>query len=167
MGGETSAREVKRDVTTVFQPRPLPQDLAVAVRARLDPAHRRRPFSTADPRDTVKRVTDLLTDLPVTLTVCRGGLDLRGVEVDHVWIALGRTDEAMAPEGLTAAAVLDAAFPLFEARFVDALRRFVVGEADHEELESIAAAAGVEARVLGEFPAPIRYVGEPVWGQQH
>jgi hypothetical protein len=171
-------------VTTVFQPRPLPPPVARAVRARLREAHRSRPFSTADPRDTVRRVAGLLADLPVETTVCRGGLDLRGMEVDHVWIALERrrgddrqprkgrgplvTAASNAPAGrrLVAAYVVDAAFPLYEQEFVATLRSFVVGEADADDLEAAAAAAGVEARVLGEFPPPMRYVGDPVWGHR-
>jgi hypothetical protein len=151
-------------VITVFEPRPLPGAVARAIRERLGHAHHSRPFSTADPRDTVQRVTDLLEDLPVELTVCRGGLDLRGVEVDHVWLAL----EPQAPRRgrLVAAYVLDAAFPLYEEQFVATLRRFVAGEAEADDLEVAAAAAGVEARVMGEFPAPMRYVGQPVWGHR-
>ena len=151
-------------MTTAFRPQPLPLAVAAAVRDRLAEAHRTRPFSTADPRDTVRRVTALLGDLPLATTVYRGGVDLCGMEVDHVWLALAdQRDEGGADAAGDGAYVLDAAFPLFEAGFVTVLRRFVVGEADVDDLESVAVAAGVEARVLGEFPTPMRYLGEPVW----
>lgn len=120
--------------------------------------HRREPFSFADPRATIQRVVALLPGLPLRATVYRGGLDLRGAELDHVWLAV------QGEEPLTAGAyVVDAALPLFDACFVDLLREFVAGDAGEDALEAVATAAEMDARVVGLFPAPMRYLGNPVW----
>ena len=152
-------------MTTVFQPRPLPAPVARTVHECLRAAHRQRPFSSADPRETARRVTALLADLPVVTRVYRGALDLRGIEVDHVWVALA----GPAPDGEASSAetyVLDAAFPLFEESFVELLRQFVLGETTAEQLEEVALLTGLETRVFGDFPRPMRYLGEPVWSHR-
>lgn len=128
----------------------LPAAVRAQVRARLRRAHAERPFSATDPRDTVRRVADIAADLGIAATVCRGVVDLRGAEVDHVWLDVhGR--------------VVDAAFPLREGEFVELLRRFVAGDLEAEELACAADRLELDARVLGEFPEPIRYLGRPVW----
>jgi hypothetical protein len=148
--------------TTVFEPRPLPPPVGADVRQRLQAAHQLEPFSTIDPRRTVRRVTMLLADLVVESVVYRGGVDLRGTEVDHVWLAVRPAGSAD-----TGPYVIDAAFPLFAEDFVATLRRFVAGDADTDELALAAARAGVEQRVLGAFPEPLRYLGRPVWTASH
>jgi hypothetical protein len=144
-------------VTTIFSPRPLPSATAAIVTERIRAAHEARPFTPLDPRDATRRVAALLDDLALGLTVFRGGLDLRGVEVDHVWLAVA---------GVEQPAVLDLAFPLFDGAFVEVLRRFVAGDAAPDELDVAGRAAGVEQRVLGAFPLPMRYLGRPVWSDR-
>ncbi|MBA2576360.1 MAG: hypothetical protein H0V05_06905 [Euzebyaceae bacterium] len=139
---------------TVFESRPLPVRLDRDLRDRLETAHRDEPFSAIDARATVRRVAGLVAGLGAATTVYRGGLDLRGIEVDHLWLAL---------EGR----VLDAAFPLFVDEFVLALRGFVSGDVAAEELGAAADQAGMAHRVLGRFPAPVRYLGMPVWAARH
>lgn len=135
---------------TVFESRPLAFGLAAEVVTRLEEAHLEEPFSALDPRRTVRRVEAVLVNVGVASTVFRGGLDLIGAEVDHVWVAIDGQ-------------VVDASFPLFSEDFVDALRRFVAGDATAELLASAAAATSLSDRVLGLFPAPLRYLGQPVW----
>lgn len=135
---------------TRFRSLAFPADVAGRLRERLVRAHAHQPFSTVDPRETVRRVAGIVEDLGLRATICRGGVDLRGAEADHVWLDV---------EGR----VVDAAFPLLEEPFVALLRRFVAGEASSDELAEAAAGADVERRVLGEFPHPLGYIGAPVW----
>jgi hypothetical protein len=145
---------------TVFESHPLPPGVASALRRRLETAHRAQPFSALDPRGAVRRVIAVATDLGVHTTVYRGGLDLRGTEVDHVWLAL-EVDE---PDTAGPAPyVVDVAFPLFADAFVETLRRFVAGDAEAEDLAAVAERAGLSERVVGVFPPPLRYLGAPVW----
>ncbi len=136
--------------TVAFESRRLPPRVADPLRARLRTAHRTAPFSAADPREAVRRAATVAAELGLTGTVYRGGLDLRGSEVDHVWLDVDGH-------------VVDVAFPLFVAEFVAVLRDFVAGHVAAGDLAAVAALAGVEARVLGEFPPPLRYRGCPVW----
>jgi hypothetical protein len=99
----------------------------------------------------------------VETTVYRGGLDLRGVEIDHVWLAATHPDPCAPDPQLRTPFVVDVAFPLFVDHFVEVLRRFVAGDATAAELDRAAAGAGVRQRVVGLFPAPVRYLGVPVW----
>lgn len=138
--------------TTRFRSQPLPDGFAAELRRRLTAAHGAEPLSAVDARATVRRVAVLAADLGLRATVYRGGLDLRGSEVDHVWLDVdGR--------------VIDAAFPLFVEDFVEVLRRFVAGDAEAAEVAAAADGATVEERVLGLFPATANYLGQPVWGQ--
>jgi hypothetical protein len=152
--GSASTRPPARS----FVPMPPPGGLADRLRADLGAAHAQAPFSTLDPRASVRRVVALVADLPIRTVVYRGGLELRGAEVDHVWLAV-----APAEQGMEEAFVLDVAFPLFADRFVDVLRRFVAGDATAAALQAAADDADLTERVLGEFPAPMRYQGRPVW----
>lgn len=135
---------------TRFRSQALPPRFDGLLRRRLAAAHRAEPLSAIDPRATVRRVAAVAEDIGMHVTVYRGGLDLRGSEVDHVWLDVdGR--------------VVDAAFPLFADEFVDVLRRFVAGDASGEELAAAAVHASLEERVLGLFPATAGYLGQPVW----
>lgn len=137
-------------VKTRFRSLALPPSVRAQVHARLRRAHDHRPFSATDPRETVRRVAGIAAELGLAATVYRGVVDLRGAEVDHVWLDVhGR--------------VLDAAFPLLEGRFVELLRRYVAGDLEADELAAAAERMELDARVLGEFPEPIRYLGHPVW----
>lgn len=138
---------------TRFRSQPLPGGMDHRLRRRLAREHRAEPLSAVDPRATVRRVSVVAEELGLRATVYRGGVDLRGSEVDHVWLDI---------EGR----VVDAAFPLFAADFVEVLRRFVAGDAPPEELAEAAAGATVEERVLGLFPPTAGYLGQPVWTQR-
>ena len=133
-----------------FTSQPLPGAVSPSLLQRLQHAHGSAPFSAGNPRDAARRTAAIAHEIGLEVTVYRGALDLQGSEVDHLWVDL---------EGC----VLDVAFPLFLPDFVEALRRFVAGEAEATDLEAVAGAAGLEQRVLGEFPKPLRYLGEPVW----
>jgi hypothetical protein len=83
----------------------------------------------------------------------RGGVELVGTEVDHVWLVV---DDL----------VIDLAFPLFAPTFRSLLPRFVAGEIEALELEHAAAEAGIDERVLGVLPPRVRYIGRPVWAER-
>jgi hypothetical protein len=140
---------------TLFKPRALPAHIGEDLRRRLRRAHNDEPFSPLEPRLTVRRAVEIVEAAGLSATVYRGGLDLRGSEVDHVWLAV----DALHGDRY----VVDAAFPLFADEFVSALRAFVAGDASPDQLVAIAASAGIEERVLGLFPEPLRYLGRPVW----
>lgn len=142
--------------TTVFESRPLPLPLAGIVLERLEREHREEPFSAVNPRGTVHRVARIVGELGVPVTVYRGGLDLHGAEIDHLWLAA-------IPLLRGTPLVLDVAFPLFAERFIEVLRRFVAGDATPADLDEVASSAGVRQRVVGLFPEPVRYLGTPVW----
>lgn len=133
--------------------------LSADVRARLGEEHRRRPFVASDVRDAVRRAAGTLTDLPVSAVTFRGGLQLRGVEVDHIWLVL-RAEDAEDP------CVIDVAFPLFAEDFVALLPRFVAGEVEREELDDVGRDAALDQRVLGRMPRSVRYCGMPVWSSR-
>lgn len=136
--------------TVAFRSEALPVSIAAALQARLVDEHARQPFPAADPRDCVRRVRAIVSDIGVSATVYRGGLDLRGSEVDHLWLDVsGR--------------VVDVAFPLFVEQFVAVLRDYVAGHAEAADVGRAADRAGVESRVLGRFPESLAYRGSPVW----
>lgn len=137
-------------VTTTFASRLLPGALQSVVRVALQRAHDAEPFAVADVRATATRVRTVLDGVGVQTTPYRGGLDLGGVEVDHLWVDV-------------AGHVIDAAYPLFVDDFIEVLRGYVTGLHPAEELEASASGTGLDARVLGRFPARLRYVGAPVW----
>lgn len=157
--GDTPSLAGRRSMSqaTVFEPRPLPRSVAGAFRRRLHEAHVRDPFSSVDPRSTVRRVSAIAASMNLETAVYRGGLELEGIEVDHVWLAV------RLPESDDVPRVVDASFPLFVEEFVETLRRFVAGDVSPERLSAVAAAAGVDERVIGLFPPPMRYLGMPVW----
>lgn len=134
---------------------PVPATL----RQRLEAEHRRRPFVASDARDATDRARRVLADLPVTAVTFRGGVQLRGAEVDHVWLAVSVGDDDPW--------VLDVAFPLFAADFVALLPRYVAGEIHRDELDHASRDATLDQRVLGSLPPLVRYCGEPVWWLRH
>jgi len=140
--------------TVAFESRQLPPITATALRAGLMRAHERQPFSPLEPRETVRRVAAIAAGLGLCPTVYRGGLDLRGSEIDHLWLDVdGR--------------VVDVAFPLFAHGFVSVLRAYVAGDVEADDVAAAAEAASVDQRVVGLFPAPLRYCGQPVWSARH
>ena len=141
---------------TRFRSHPLPAGLEAALLDRLRSAHTEQPFTPLEPRRAARRVAEIVAEFDLDATLYRGGLDLRGVEVDHVWLAVNPSDVATS-------FVVDAAFPLFSPPFVAELRRFVCGDASREDLAVVAEDAPVDDRVLGVFPPPVHYLGAPVW----
>lgn len=140
--------------TTRFRSRPLPTEVDAAVRELLAAAHADEPFSPLDARSAARRAARVVTGLGLSATLYRGGLDLCGVEVDHVWLGASADGHPF---------VVDAAFPLFSEVFVDVLRWFVCGDSSREDLASAAAGSPLEERVVGVFPQRLRYLGAPVW----
>ena len=138
---------------TAFQSRPLPRTVSQHLRRRLKRAHTEEPFSACDPRLSVRRAAAIVEAAGLEVRVYRGALDLAGSEIDHIWV----TAEDR---------VIDVAFPLFVPSFVDLLRRYVTGEVEAADLDAAATGAGLDRRVLGEFPAPLRYRGAPVWSDR-
>lgn len=141
-------------LTRSFVSRDLPQPGGHALRTLLARAHELEPFSPVRPRATARRVGALATGVGLAARLYRGGVELNGVEVDHVWLGVEDT-------------VIDLAFPLFMPDFRSLLPRFVAGEIEPEDLETAAATSGIEHRVLGLLPPRIRYVGHPVWAERH
>jgi hypothetical protein len=137
-----------------FDSRALPFDDDQRLRRRLAAEHRRAPFSPTDARATVRRVVAVGREVGLATRVYRGGLDLGGSEVDHVWASV---------DGV----VVDAAFPVLDAEFVDTLRRFVAGDAEPQDLARAAARCALTDRVVGVFPDRLRYVGCPVWTDRY
>jgi hypothetical protein len=127
-------------------PAPLGPRLAAAVAA----AHADEPFRPTAPRDAARRLVRVVERFGLTAVVYRGGVDVGAAEIDHIWVV---ADER----------VIDAAFPLHAPSFVDCIRAFVAGDVDENTLERTAHPYSVAWRVIGSFPDPCRYVGEPVW----
>lgn len=136
-----------------FRSRALPEPATAALRTLVDRAHDTEPFSPARPRAAARRVGVLASEVGLAARLYRGGVELAGAEVDHVWLAV---DDV----------VIDLAFPLFAPAFRQALPAFVAGEVEQDELESIAARSGIDDRVLGLLPPRVRYVGSPVWNDR-
>jgi hypothetical protein len=105
------------------------------------------------PRAAARRVGALASEIGMSAHLYRGGVELTGTEVDHVWLAVNDL-------------VIDLAFPLFAPSFRSLLPRFVAGEIEAVELEHAAATAGIDERVLGVLPPRVRYVGRPVWAER-
>jgi hypothetical protein len=116
-------------------------------------AHAQEPFSPLRPRAAARRVGALASEIGMPAHLYRGGVELTGTEVDHVWLAVNDL-------------VIDLAFPLFADTFRSLLPRFVAGEIEAVELEQAAAMAGIDDRVLGVLPPRVRYVGRPVWAER-
>ncbi len=134
-----------------LRPRPFAAPLGPRLRGSLASAHAERPFAPTDPRRAARRVLRIAARLGMEASVYRGGLDVGGAEVDHVWVVV---DDR----------VIDPAFPLFAPRFVASVRAFVAGDLEPADLERCAHPYSVRWRVIGDFPEECRYVGQPFWG---
>jgi hypothetical protein len=139
--------------TRSFASGTLPNPGGTALRKLLFRAHAQEPFSPLRPRAAARRVGALATEIGMSAHLYRGGVELTGIEVDHVWLAVDNL-------------VIDLAFPLFAPDFRSLLPRFVAGEIEAVELEQAAATAGIDKRVLGVLPPRVRYVGRPVWAER-
>lgn len=138
-----------------FRPAPFPAEVSARLRAALAWSHADRPFGPADVRDAASRVRTVAERLGLEAVVVRGGLDVGGAELDHVWVAVdGR--------------VVDVALPVISSSFTAVLRAYVAGEVATGELDRVAHGYALTWRVVGEFPdGDLRYVGRPVWHDRH
>lgn len=119
------------------------------LRALLAAEHRRVPFSPSDPRDAARRVLRVAEDLGLDGHIARGGLDLGGAELEHLWAVVERR-------------VVDVVLPVRATRFVTMLRGYVAGDVSTADLTRAAAEYELEWRVVGDVPSGCRYLGEPV-----
>lgn len=131
------------------QQRRLPAASAARLRASLVREHRRRPFGPDDVREAARRTLAVAEDLGLTGHIARGGLDLGGAELDHVW-------------AVVEAHVVDVTLPMLARDFVTVLRGYVAGDVAREQLSAAAAAWTLEWRVVGDVPAGCRYLGGPI-----
>lgn len=134
-----------------FRAQRLPAPQGPTLRSVLAREHARQPFTPADVRDAARRVAELAAAQGLEAVVVRGGLDLGGAELDHVWVAVEER-------------VVDVALPVRSEAFRRLLRAFVWGEVAAEELDHVAHGYRFDWRVVGEFPELVDYVGRPVWG---
>ncbi len=134
-----------------LHPDAFPPAVAILLRAELAVEHAADPFSPTEPRVAARRVADIAQRVGLNAIVYRGGLDVVGAELDHVWAVVEQR-------------VIDPGLPLFSSRFVDAVRAYVAGDLGEEELERAARPFTLSWRVVGDFPDVYRYVGAPVWG---
>lgn len=133
-----------------LRPRPFPPPVGPRLRGVIAAAHAERPFTPTDPRASAHRVATIADRLGLAATVYRGGLDVGGAELDHVWAVVdGR--------------VVDPAVPLFSAPFLACVRAYVAGDVEHGELERCAHPYSLRWRVVGAFPDGCRYTGRPLW----
>lgn len=138
---------------TRYRPEPFPAEVSARLRARLAWSHADRPFAPTDVRDAAGRAAVVARDLGLDAVLVRGGVDLGGAELDHLWAVV---------EGR----VVDVALPLRSEAFAGAVRDYVAGHLDAETLDRLAHGYTLTWRVVGEFPPQLRYVGEPVWHER-
>jgi hypothetical protein len=134
-----------------LRPRPFPPPLGPRLRGSIAAAHAEQPFAPSDARAAAHRVRRIAEALGLEATLYRGGLDVGGAELDHVWTVVEDR-------------VVDPAVPLFSGPFVECVRAFVAGYVELEDLERCAHPYSIRWRVVGAFPAGCRYTGRPLWG---
>ena len=133
-----------------FTPSSFPSPTGPRLRAALAQAHGREPFRPNAVRPAAQRVLEIAHSLGLDAFVVRGGLDVGGAELDHVWAVVdGR--------------VVDVTMPVISEVFGEALRAYVAGDVEAAELDRIAHGYTIEWRVMGEFPERLCYVGLPLW----
>lgn len=136
---------------TSFRPAPFPAPLRATLQEALADEHAAVPFGPEDVRAAARRVVAVVEELGHSATIVRGGVDLGGAELDHVFVVVEDR-------------VVDVALPVHARAFTGAVRAWVAGDLALDELSGRAARYGIEHRVLGEYPAPLRYRGAPLWG---
>lgn len=129
--------------------RRLPSAAAARLRAGLDREHRRRPFGPDDVREAARRALAVAEELGLHGHIARGGLDLGGVELDHVW-------------AVVEAHVVDVTLPVLATDFVRVLRCYVAGDVEAGDLVVAAAEWELEWRVVGDVPVGCAYLGRPI-----
>ncbi len=128
------------------------EDRGAVLRAGLAREHAREPFRPRDVRDAARRVVAVARHLEFEAQVVRGGLDVVGAELDHVWAVVEER-------------VVDVAMPVNSTSFLTALRAFVAGDLEEDDLDRAAHGYAFQWRVVGEYPERVRYLGLPVFGQ--
>lgn len=154
-------------MVTAFTSVPLDPALRDALLDRLAETHARQPLGPDRPRDVIARVGPAVSALGLQAVRIRGTVSWRGVEVDHVWLAVAAARPA-GPDGAADARapwVLDAAFPLHAPEFAGALAGWVAGTTSMAELVGLARSAPMEDRVIGAVPDAAVYRGQPYWGR--
>lgn len=131
------------------QQRRLPAAASARLRAGLAREHWRRPFGPADVREAARRVLHVAEGLGLDGHIARGGLDVGGAELDHVW-------------AVVEAHVVDVSLPVLSQPFRVLLRGYVAGDLEPQEVEEAAAALDLQWRVVGEVPVGCRYLGRPI-----
>lgn len=129
--------------------RRLPSAAAARLRAGLDREHRRRPFGPDDVRGAARRTLAVAEDVGLHGHIARGGLDLGGVELDHLWVVVESH-------------VVDVTLPVLATDFVRVLRGYVAGDVEAEDLVAAASGWELEWRVVGDVPAGCHYLGRPI-----
>lgn len=134
--------------------RRLPAATAARLRAGLAREHRRRPFGPHDVREAARRVLVVAEEVGLRGHIARGGLDVGGAELDHVWAVVD-------------AHVVDVTLPVLARDFLAVLRGYVAGDVDLDEIQEAAASwAELEWRVVGDVPVGCRYLGRPILSHQ-
>lgn len=149
----TSARErgiAMRRLTT-YRPTSFPTPVRRRLVQALAAAHEDEPFGPDDVRAVAHRVVTLVERVGLAPVIVRGGVDVGGAELDHVFVVVEDR-------------VVDVALPVRAAPFAEVVRAWVAGDVERDELWGRAADYGLEDRVVGEFPAGVRYRGAPLWG---
>lgn len=136
---------------TTFAPAPFPARVRSRLVEVLAAQHAHDPFGPHDVRATARRVVEATEALGFAPVLVRGGVDVGGAELDHVFVVVEDR-------------VVDLALPVRAASFADVVRAWVAGDLDRAELVARAARHGLEDRVVGEYPTALRYRGAPVWG---
>lgn len=133
-----------------YAPRRLPAAAEPRLRAALAREHGRAPFGPRDVRDAARRVAAVAIGCGFRSEIARGGLDVGGAELDHLW-------------ALVDGVVVDVTLPLWSDRFTATLRAYIAGDVSDEALDRGVHGYPLRWRVVGEFPGGVRYVGSPVW----
>lgn len=127
----------------------FPRQQAARLRAALAAEHRRSPFLPSEPRDAARRVLEVANALALPVHVARGGVDVGGAELEHLW-------------AVVADRVVDVSLPLGASAFRTVVRAYVAGDLEADRLVAAAANLTLEWRVIGEVPPGCWYRGTPV-----
>ena len=131
----------------------FPATVSGRLRGALVRAHARQPFAPSQPRDAADRCRRAAEEVGLHAIVVRGVVNVGGAELDHLWVV---ADDH----------VIDASLPVNAPSFVAAVRAYVAGDLDDDELDRAAHAYSLRWRVVGEYPDSLRYLGLPVWHQR-
>lgn len=140
---------MRRSVT--YEPAAFPTGVREELVTTLEQLHGQEPFGPLDVRATARRVVDAAAAIGLEPMMVRGRVDVGGAELDHVFVVVSDR-------------VVDVALPVRSPSFTGAVRAWVAGDLDLQELVARASRHGLEDRVLGEYPDALCYRGAPLWG---